>query len=88
MTNSTRRGKIDPIWWAPVLVVIVVAISTLTALLFSGTLRSTVPLTLVSDRAGLVMENGAKVKLRGVADRRGRNHWRRHVPAWALTCRS
>ena len=66
MTNSTRRGKIDPIWWAPVLVVIVVAISTLTALLFSGTLRSTVPLTLVSDRAGLVMENGAKVKLRGV----------------------
>ena len=24
------------------------------------------PLTLVSDRAGLVMENGAKVKLRGV----------------------
>ena len=38
----------------------------MTALLFSGTLRRTVPLTLVSDRAGLVMENGAKVKLRGV----------------------
>ena len=38
----------------------------LTALLFSGTLRKSVPLTLVSDRAGLVMENGAKVKLRGV----------------------
>ena len=31
-----------------------------------GTLRNFVPLTLVSDRAGLVMENGAKVKLRGV----------------------
>ena len=42
------------------------AISTLTAMLFSGTLRRLVPLTLVSDRAGLVMENGAKVKLRGV----------------------
>ena len=38
----------------------------MTALLFSGTLRNFVPLTLVSDRAGLVMENGAKVKLRGV----------------------
>ena len=38
----------------------------LTALLFEGTLRETIPLTLVSDRAGLVMENGAKVKLRGV----------------------
>ena len=38
----------------------------LTALLFEGTLRETIPLTLVSNRAGLVMENGAKVKLRGV----------------------
>jgi phospholipid/cholesterol/gamma-HCH transport system substrate-binding protein len=66
MTNSPRRGKIDPIWWAPVLLLVVVAISTLTAMLFSGTLRPSVPLTLVSDRAGLVMENGAKVKLRGV----------------------
>src|SRR5439155_1690714 len=47
-------------------IVVVVAVSTLTALLFAGTLKDTVPLTLVSDRAGLVMENGAKVKLRGV----------------------
>ena len=44
----------------------IAALSTLTALLFEGTLRETIPLTLVSDRAGLVMENGAKVKLRGV----------------------
>ena len=64
--NAPRRGKIDPIWWAPVLFLIVAALITLTALLFSGTLRTFVPLTLVSDRAGLVMENGAKVKLRGV----------------------
>jgi phospholipid/cholesterol/gamma-HCH transport system substrate-binding protein len=49
-----------------VLFLVIAALSTLTALLFSGTLRKTVPLTLVSDRAGLVMENGAKVKLRGV----------------------
>ena len=66
MTNSSRREKIDPIWWAPVLFLVVVAISTLTAMLFSGTLRSYEPLTLVSDRSGLVMEDGAKVKLRGV----------------------
>jgi phospholipid/cholesterol/gamma-HCH transport system substrate-binding protein len=66
MTNSPWRGKIDPIWWAPVLFLVITALSTLAALLFSGTLRKTVPLTLVSDRAGLVMENGAKVKLRGV----------------------
>jgi phospholipid/cholesterol/gamma-HCH transport system substrate-binding protein len=66
MDNSPRRGNIDPIWWAPVLLLVIVALSTMTVLLFSGTLRDNVPLTLVSDRAGLVMENGAKVKLRGV----------------------
>ncbi len=48
------------------LLVVVIAISALTAMLFSGTLRSYEPLTLVSDRSGLVMEDGAKVKLRGV----------------------
>jgi phospholipid/cholesterol/gamma-HCH transport system substrate-binding protein len=66
VTNSVRRDKIDPIWWAPVLLLVIVAISALTGLLFSGTLSSTESLTLVSDRAGLVMENGAKVKMRGV----------------------
>jgi phospholipid/cholesterol/gamma-HCH transport system substrate-binding protein len=66
MINAPRRGGIDPIWWAPVLLLVVVAVSTLTAMMFSGTLRTTVPLTVISDRAGLVMEDGAKVKLRGV----------------------
>ena len=64
--NTSRRGTIDPIWWAPVLLLVIAAMSTLTILLFNGTLRESVPLTLVSDRAGLVMEDGAKVKLRGV----------------------
>jgi len=64
--NSPRRGGIDPIWWAPVLFLVAAALIALTALLFSGALSKKVPLTLVSDRAGLVMENGAKVKLRGV----------------------
>jgi phospholipid/cholesterol/gamma-HCH transport system substrate-binding protein len=64
--ESQRRGGIDPIWWAPVLVLIVVAVSTLTATAFEGTLRTTIPLTVISDRAGLVMEDDAKVKLRGV----------------------
>ena len=34
--------------------------------LFAGTFRDFVPVTLTSDRAGLVMEPGAKVKMRGV----------------------
>jgi phospholipid/cholesterol/gamma-HCH transport system substrate-binding protein len=66
MSDSPRRGGIDPIWWAPVLLLVVVALSALTAMTFSGTLRKTIPLTVISDRAGLVMEDGAKVKLRGV----------------------
>src|ERR1700761_9328142 len=68
MSQETRkrRGGIDPIWWAPVLVLVVVTISTLTAMAFEGTLKTTVPLTIISDRAGLVMEDDAKVKLRGV----------------------
>lgn len=64
--NPTRRDRIDPIWWAPALVIVIAAIVAVTVLLFNGSLRSVVPLTVVSDRAGLVMEPGAKVKLRGV----------------------
>jgi phospholipid/cholesterol/gamma-HCH transport system substrate-binding protein len=64
--HAPRRGGIEPIWWAPVLLLVIVAVSTLTAMTFSGALRKTVPLTVISDRAGLVMEDGAKVKLRGV----------------------
>jgi len=66
VANSSRRGTIDPIWWAPVLILVIAALTTMTALLFTGELRKAVPLTLVSDRVGLVMEDGAKVKLRGV----------------------
>ena len=66
MDNSPRRGGIDPIWYAPVLFLVVIAITALTAVLFTGAARTFIPLTLVSDRSGLVMENGAKVKLRGV----------------------
>lgn len=38
----------------------------ITSALFAGTFRSFVPVTLTSNRAGLVMEVGAKVKLNGV----------------------
>ena len=30
MDNSPRRGGIDPIWWAPVLVLVVIAIVAIT----------------------------------------------------------
>ena len=64
--NSNRTSKIDPIWWAPTLFILVASLIALTAGSFSGKFQAFIPLTLVSDRAGLVMEPGAKVKLRGV----------------------
>jgi phospholipid/cholesterol/gamma-HCH transport system substrate-binding protein len=64
--NRVRTSKIDPIWWAPTLFILVAGLVALTAGAFSGKFISFIPLTLVSDRAGLVMEPGAKVKLRGV----------------------
>lgn len=63
---SARLRRIDPIWWAPVPIFVAATLIAATALLFSGALHTSVPLTLMSDRAGLVMEPGAKVKLRGV----------------------
>lgn len=65
-TNRSRGNKIDPIWWAPTLFIVIGGLIALTAASFSGRFQAFIPLTLVSDRAGLVMENGAKVKLRGV----------------------
>lgn len=63
---AARSRRTDPILWAPIPIVVVIALSAVTGLLFSGALHKSVPLTLMSDRAGLVMEPGAKVKLRGV----------------------
>lgn len=64
--NRVRASRIDPIWWAPTLFILIGGLIVVTAGSFSGKFQDFVPLTLVSDRAGLVMEPGAKVKLRGV----------------------
>jgi phospholipid/cholesterol/gamma-HCH transport system substrate-binding protein len=48
------------------LVAVITGLVLVTAGFFSGTFRSFVPVTLRSDRSGLVMESGGKVKMRGV----------------------
>ena len=66
---ATRRAgdpRIHPGWWTLILVGVIVGITMLTTVFFLGAWKSSVPITLTSDRAGLVMETGAKVKLRGV----------------------
>jgi phospholipid/cholesterol/gamma-HCH transport system substrate-binding protein len=65
-SNRVRSSKIDPIWCAPTLFILIGSLIALTAGAFSGKFEDFIPLTLVSNRAGLVMEDGAKVKLRGV----------------------
>ena len=65
-TNRVRVSKIDPIWYAPTLFLVIAGLVVMTTGMFSGKFQDSIPLTLVSDRAGLVLEPGAKVKLRGV----------------------
>jgi phospholipid/cholesterol/gamma-HCH transport system substrate-binding protein len=61
-----RDEGLHPGWATLSLVLVVAALIWLTYALFTGTFRKSVPVTLTSDRAGLVMETNAKVKLRGV----------------------
>ena len=55
-----------PAWWTLVLLVAIIGIIALTSALFTGSFKSYVPVTVISDRAGLVMDRGGKVKMRGV----------------------
>ncbi|CAJ1511088.1 MCE family protein [[Mycobacterium] burgundiense] len=66
MNNKSLYTRIHPVWWSAFLVGVVIVAVLLSAGLFAGTFRKFVPVTLTSDRAGLVMESGAKVKMLGV----------------------
>jgi phospholipid/cholesterol/gamma-HCH transport system substrate-binding protein len=57
---------LHPAWWTLFLLLFVIAAIWLTYALFTGKLERNVPVTLTADRSGLVMDDGAKVKLRGV----------------------
>lgn len=65
---ETRPGqrRLHPAWWTAILVALIAALVALTAALFNESFKPFVPVTLTSDRSGLVMESGGKVKLRGV----------------------
>jgi phospholipid/cholesterol/gamma-HCH transport system substrate-binding protein len=52
--------------WPAVMLAIIVVFIALTLAQFNESFRAYAPVTLTSDRAGLVMDDGAKVKLRGV----------------------
>ncbi|QLL09892.1 MCE family protein [Mycobacterium vicinigordonae] len=64
MERRERRSHL--LCWAAGLFGIVTTIALVCSALFEETFKSFVPVKLVSDRGGLVMESGARVKFRGV----------------------
>lgn len=66
MQPSRGQHRIPTKWWPLFLLALIAVFVFVTAASFSGTFRSSVPVTLTSDRSGLVLETGAKVKMRGV----------------------
>lgn len=66
MDHNPRDRRLRPAWWTVILLAVLASVIAATAVSFTGALNPVVPVTLTSDRAGLVMETGAKVKMRGV----------------------
>jgi phospholipid/cholesterol/gamma-HCH transport system substrate-binding protein len=66
MDTNRLYARIHPGWWSGALIVTLIGAVLLSAGLFAGTFRTFVSVTLTSDRSGLVMESGAKVKMLGV----------------------
>ncbi|WP_431236198.1 MCE family protein (plasmid) [Mycolicibacterium psychrotolerans] len=64
--DDSRGHRIRSEWLAALVIIGVVATLAITYGTFNRSFSSTVPVTLVSDRSGLVMEPYAKVKMRGV----------------------
>lgn len=66
MSDETGIRVTHPGWWTSGLIVVVIIGLYMSMALFSRSFTSTIPVTVSADRAGLVMEPGGKVKLRGV----------------------
>ena len=66
MDRQAWERRIHPAWWTLILVVLIVSLVGLTAGLYGGSFTHYVPVTLASQRTGLVMESGGKVMMHGV----------------------
>ncbi|ORX05066.1 MCE family protein [Mycolicibacillus trivialis] len=66
MKNRRGLDRIHSAVWTVILLTTIGLFLFVTTAFFRGTFQSYVPVTLVSDRSGLVMEIGAMVKMRGV----------------------
>src|SRR3984885_14657350 len=66
MEIRKHQRHVHPLWWTAALLVSAIAFVLVCTGFFAGTFRTYIPVTLTSDRSGLVMESGGKVKMRGV----------------------
>ena len=66
MESRPGERRLHPAWWTAILFAVIAAMVVGAAVLYSGSLKSYVPVTVASERSGLVMEPGAKVMLNGV----------------------
>jgi phospholipid/cholesterol/gamma-HCH transport system substrate-binding protein len=66
MRKKRREAGLHPALWTVVLLTVIIGAFVLTIGAFNRDFRPYANVTLTSDRSGLVMEPGAKVKLRGV----------------------
>jgi phospholipid/cholesterol/gamma-HCH transport system substrate-binding protein len=66
MDSRHDDGRVPLALWPIFLALLVLALVGVTVAQFTGSFASYVPVTMSAQRAGLVMETGAKVKLRGV----------------------
>jgi phospholipid/cholesterol/gamma-HCH transport system substrate-binding protein len=66
MKQKRREAGLHPAWWTLILIVVIAVGTVVTIASFNRDFRSYAKVTLTSDRSGLVMEPGAKVKYRGV----------------------
>ena len=66
MDARTEDRRIHPAWWTLILILTVTAFAAVCTGFYTGSFKSYVSATLTSDRSGLVMETGARIKMRGV----------------------
>lgn len=66
MDNRPGEHRLHNAWWAAILLSIIVGFVGGTAAIFGGVFESYIPVKLTAERAGLVMETNARVKMRGV----------------------
>lgn len=64
--KEQNASRLKPAWWTAILMVVIALILALTGALFNRSFTPHEVVTLSSDRSGVMLEPGSKVKLRGV----------------------